>query len=263
MYGSEKTDLIVKYYDLAFGHSGDDELKWYLGKTKESGGPILDLACGTGRLAILFAHEGYEVIAIDQSAGMLNQFEKKLKLQPDEVRERVQIKNQRMSDFNLDRKLNTIVCCDAFFHNLTVEDEMSCLRNVARHLKPDGHFVFNLPNPTCEFILKSADSEGKKFEERGHFTLEDGSGTLLVEQAQDGNVMDQCITTTLRITKFDVEGCAVEREESTWTSRYLFKHEAIHLLYRCGFKVESLVGDYLNGPVTEKGQLIFDVKLRE
>jgi SAM-dependent methyltransferase len=262
MYGSETTDLLVKYYDLAFGITGEAELAWYLEKARATGGPILDLACGTGRLALFLAGEGFEVTGIDRSVGMLNQFKEKLRRQPKEIRQRLRIENQRMSDFKLGGKFNTVICCDAFFHNLTIEEQMNCLWNVAHHLSPGGRFVFNLPNPTCEFILKCVASGGKKFEERGRYQLPDGSGTLLVEQAQAGNLQDQCIITTLRITRFDTGGSIVETGESTWTTRYLFRYEAVHLLYRCGFEVESLVGDYEHGPVTEGGQLIFDVKGR-
>ena len=261
MYGSEKTDPIVKYYDLAFGISGDAELAWYLEKVRSSGGPVLDLACGIGRLALFLAGEDFEVTAIDQSVGMLNQFRKKLDQQPDAIRQRVHIENQRMSNFDLGSKFNVVLCCDAFFHNLTVEDQINCLRDVANHLKPDGHFVFNLPNPTCEFILKAADSAEKTFEERGRYNLEDGSGLLVVEQAHVGEEQNQTIHTTLRIRRYDTGGNQVELGESTWTTRYLYKYEAIHLLYRCGFDIESIVGDYENGPVTEQGQLIFDVKV--
>ena len=59
MYGSEDLDFVVKYYDDAFGISGENELSWYLAKVNESGGPVLDLACGTGRLTLLFAREGF------------------------------------------------------------------------------------------------------------------------------------------------------------------------------------------------------------
>jgi SAM-dependent methyltransferase len=261
MYGSEETDLVVKYYDLTLGISGDAEVEWYLGKARAFGGPVLDLACGTGRLALLLARDGFEVTGIDRSVGMLNKFKEKLRVQPVEVRQRVRIENHRMSDFRLGRQFNTVMCCDAFFHNLTVEEQMSCLRCVAQHLTPKGRFVFNLRNPTCEFILKSAVSQGKEFEEQGRYKLEDGSGTLLVEQAQAGSVLDQSIVTTMRITRYDTEGNEVEKGESNWTTRYLFRYEAVHLLYRSGFKIESLVGDYSNGSVTEKGQLIFEVKL--
>jgi 2-polyprenyl-3-methyl-5-hydroxy-6-metoxy-1,4-benzoquinol methylase len=143
MYGSEKTDLVVKYYDVAFGISGEAEVEWYLNKARAFGGPVLDLACGTGRLALLLAKEGFEVTGIDQSTGMLNLFREKLEAQPPEVKDRVRVENQRMSSFKVGAKYGTIICCDAFFHNATVQEEMDCLFCVANHLAPDGRFVFN------------------------------------------------------------------------------------------------------------------------
>ena len=42
MYGSEKTDPVVKYYDDSFAIGSDEEIEWYLEKVKSFGGPILD-----------------------------------------------------------------------------------------------------------------------------------------------------------------------------------------------------------------------------
>jgi SAM-dependent methyltransferase len=262
MYGPVGTDLVIKYYDEAFGITGEKEAEWYLSKARAFGGPVLDLACGTGRMALLLARAGFEVTGIDSSPGMLNQFGRRLAAEPLETRQRVRLGNQRMRGFSLERRFNTIICCDAFFHNVTVEEEMDCLGCVARHLSSTGRFVFNLTNPTCEFILRAATSAGRDFEERGRYALGAHSGTLLVEQAHAANTLEQTIKTTLRITRTDVSGNVVEEGESSWTARYLFRYEAIHLLYRCGFEVESLVGDYENGPVTEGSQLIFQVELR-
>jgi SAM-dependent methyltransferase len=262
MYGSEETDLVVKYYDLAFGITGEAELAWYLDVARTFGGPVLDLACGTGRLALALAREGFAVTGVDRSSGMLRLFRGKLAAEPPEIQRRVHIEEQRMSDFSLDGSFNTILCCDAFYHNLTVREEMDCLYRVSAHLAPGGRFAFNLPNPTCEFILRTAATAGREFQERGRYDLSEGSGALLVEQAAAGTAFDQRVTTTLRITRYDGAGHQVERGESTWTTRYLFRYEAVHLLYRCGFEVESLVGDYRNGPVVEGSQLIFQVKCR-
>jgi SAM-dependent methyltransferase len=263
MYGSEKSDLLVKYYDLAFGITGAAEAEWYLNKVDQYGGPVLDLCCGTGRFSLMLACQGFEVTGIDQSIGMLNLFKKKLKSQSSEVRQRIQIENQRMTDFQLDHKFKTVICCDAFFHNLTVEHEIKCLRRIADHLLPDGRLIFNIHNPNCNFILKSKQSGGKIFEERGRYELPDGSGILLVEQATATDIDAQMTIATLRLTRLDLEGRPVEVAESGWKTRYLFKYEAIHLLHRCGFKVEKVVGDYENGPVTENSQLIFDARLME
>jgi 2-polyprenyl-3-methyl-5-hydroxy-6-metoxy-1,4-benzoquinol methylase len=260
MYGSEKTDLVVKYYDEAFGVTSQSEAEWYLSKAREFGGPVLDLACGTGRMALLLAREGFEVTGVDSSQGMLNQLRNKLAAAGREIRQRVHLERQGMSELALDDRFNMIICCDAFYHNLTVQEEMACLDCVARHLLPNGRIVFNLTNPTCEFLLKTAGSRAEEFEERGTYTLSDSSDVLLVEQAHAGNMLDQTVKTTLRITRTDVEGNVVEKGESTWTARYLFRYEAIHLLYRCGFEVEALVGHYRSGPVALGSQLIFQAK---
>ncbi|MGH7554554.1 MAG: hypothetical protein ACREMQ_16230 [Longimicrobiales bacterium] len=81
--------------------------------------------------------------------------------------------------------------------------------------------------------------------------------TLLVEQAHAGDRVTQQMTATLRVTRLNAAGEAVERAESSWTSRYVYRYEAVHLLSRSGFDLEELVGDYEGGPVTDKGQLIF------
>lgn len=263
MYGSEESDLVVKYYNLAFGIQGKFETAWYLNKVKKYGGHVLDLACGTGRMALIFAKAGFEVVGIDQSEGMLEKFKRSIDEHSPEIRNRITVEKQGMASFNLGRKFSSIICCDAFFHNLSVKDEMDCLTRVADHLAEGGGFLFNLPNPTCEYILKSEKSGGKIFEERGRYRLPDHEDLLIVEQAQDVNPLKQIITTTLRFTILDPEGNQKELGTSSWKSRYLFKYEAIHLLYRCGFEIKSLVGDYQEGPVNKGSQLIFEAGLKQ
>jgi hypothetical protein len=86
--------------------------------------------------------------------------------------------------------------------------------------------------------------------------------TLVVEQAQDAHPPEQIITTKLRFTILDADGHQRVLGCSSWKTRYLFQYEAIHLLYRCGFKVESVVGDYQEGQVKEGSQLIFETVLQ-
>lgn len=261
MYGSEKSDLVVKYYDQVFGINGEAELAWYLDKVQSYGGAVLDLACGTGRLSILISKAGYKVTAIDHSDGMLSIFKDKLSSLTPEQRDRIQIFNQTLTTFNLRKKFNTIICCDAFFHNLTVDDEIKCLELVSHHLTPGGHFVFNLPNPSCDYIQKCVYSAGKIFEERGRYILGSNFETLLVEQAQSIDEFNQMIITKLRLSRISELGDVVEKGVSSWMIRYLFRYEAIHLLHHCGFFINSLIGNYRGGEVSKSSQLIFDVSI--
>ena len=164
-----------------------------------------------------------------------------------------------MASLKIDQSFQTIICCDAFFHNLNMADQLDCLSHISAHITPTGRFLFNLPNPSCEFILNCERSTGEVYDLRGEYPLEDGSCVLRVEQAHHGNAINQTVTTVLRFTLLDADGRQVNSGQSSWTTRYLFRYEAEHLLHRCGFQVNSLVGDYQNRPVTSGSQLIFDV----
>jgi SAM-dependent methyltransferase len=260
MYGPEETDLVVKYYDQSFAISGEYEPAWYVERARRYGGPVVDLACGTGRLAILLARAGLDVTAVDRSTGMLDVFRRKLAEEAAPVRQRIAIAAQDITDLHLDRTFSTAICCDSAFHLASVRAEMAFLSSVRRHLAPQGWLLFNLPNPTCTFILESEGPEGSGYRERGRYPLPGTSDTLLVEQASIGDALEQRVETRLRLTRYDADGHVVERGESSWTSRYMFRYEAVHLLYRCGFEVASLAGDYRGGPVRAGSQLIFEAR---
>lgn len=262
MYGSEETDPAVKYYDETLAVTSRQEADWYLERARRFGRPVLDLACGTGRLSLLLLREGFDVTAIDGSAGMLAVFRQKLEAEGEERRHRLRILNQSMARFDAGQRFNTIICCDAFFHNLTVEDEIACLEAVARHLTPQGRFLFNLPHPTCGFILHAARTEGKRFGRKQEYPRAGAPGHITVERLERGDTLAQTIETSLRFTVYDAQGRQVEQSHSAWRTRYLFRWEAVHLLYRCGFEVEELAGGYAGQPVGEDGQLVFQARLQ-
>lgn len=261
MYGSQETDLVVKYYDEAFGVGSPAEINWYIMQVERFGAPVLDLACGTGRLALKMAERGWDVTGIDPSEGMLSRFQEKMSGASKALTSKVRIEKQYMHQFEINQSFKTIICCDAFFHNETVEAEIACLERVHAHLAPDGRFVFNLPNPTCSFIEHAEQSQGSVFKERARIALKDGS-MLLIEHAQAGDRLKQTIETTHRVSRYAKSGELLEKKESKWKSRYLFQYEAVHLLHRCGFEVEQVSSDYEDNPVTTAGQLIFRAKKR-
>ena len=261
MYGPQAGDPVVKYYDEVFAVTASDDIAWFVDQARSGGDRVLDLACGTGRIAITLAHAGLNVTAIDDSEGMLKIFRSKLSAEPQPIQTRVHIQKARMQSFELPAGFSSVVCCDAFFHNLTVDDQMSCLLCVARHLVPGGSFAFNIPNPTVGFLSHAASEEGKVFKKRGEYSLGDSEDTVLVEQAQDANLLEQTIATRLRFTRLNAEHETLDISTSSWVSRFTYRYEAEHLLYRCGFEVESLTGDYRGGPVTENSQLVFVARL--
>src|SRR5260370_36664651 len=64
-------DLIASFYDIEHAHY-DEDVDLYRDFATVCNGPVLELACGSGRLLLPLAEEGYEVTGVDTSANMLN-----------------------------------------------------------------------------------------------------------------------------------------------------------------------------------------------
>ena len=68
---------IAPWYDLEFARF-DADLELYLGYAGIVGGPILEPACGTGRLLVPLAEAGYSVLGVDSSPAMIEQARRRI-----------------------------------------------------------------------------------------------------------------------------------------------------------------------------------------
>jgi SAM-dependent methyltransferase len=176
--GSDYDDPAL--YDLENLWGPDDD--FYRSLALRHGGPVLDLACGTGRLAMALAAAGLSVTGLDQSSLML-------------ARARLQDEAGTVSwiegDFRharLGRSFRLILMTGhAFQHCLTDDDQAAALATVAAHLAPDGIFAFDVLNPAPqEFsaaatyeLTPFADTEGRLIEGEMTALPEPGSGIVL------------------------------------------------------------------------------------
>ena len=63
-------DAIARVYD-PWSASVTEDVEFYVEEARASGGPVVELACGTGRISVPVAKAGISVIGVDASAGML------------------------------------------------------------------------------------------------------------------------------------------------------------------------------------------------
>ncbi len=117
----------------------EEEVGWYLKFARETGGPVLDMPCGTGRLLCRVAEAGFDVTGIDLSDTMLKIARKNVAELPAEARARAGLIKADMSDFHLDREFGLITIADNSFRELTKrESQLDCLQLAREHLRPDG-----------------------------------------------------------------------------------------------------------------------------
>ena len=108
-------------------------------------GPALELAVGTGRVALPLAARGVEVHGIDASGAMVD------KLREKPGGDRIPVTIGDMADVGVEGTYPLIyLVFNTFYGLLTQEDQIRCLRNVRDHLEPGGAFVLQgfVPDPT-------------------------------------------------------------------------------------------------------------------
>ncbi len=118
------------------------------------GGPILDLGCGTGRLAFALAERGYDVYALDLNPAFIVRAQQEAERRSPSVRERVHFGVGDARDFRLNLRFGLILMMDqAFKYLLRHDDHLDCLSCVRAHLKDEGRF---LVEHRCLFKLPDA-----------------------------------------------------------------------------------------------------------
>ncbi len=109
---------------------------------------LLDLACGTGQLALYFLERGYEVVGLDLSPAMLAHARANAKNQGthDYLAEgKARFVEGDAADFQLDDTFGLVVSTfDALNHLPNIESLRGCFRSVVKVLEPGGSFIFDL-----------------------------------------------------------------------------------------------------------------------
>lgn len=134
-------DRVADVYDQIYGP--DDEAVATLCDLAGRG-PVLELAVGTGRLALPLAAQGLEVQGIDASEAMVT----RLRAKPGG--DRIPVTMGDFAGVDVDGEFSLVfVAFNTFFVLLSPEEQSRCFRNVAAHLAPGGRFVVEgfVPDP--------------------------------------------------------------------------------------------------------------------
>ena len=137
-------------YDAIYASIRDD-IPFYVELARQSRGPVLEVACGTGRVLIPVLEAGVDIDGIDLGADMLERLEHKAGARG--LHPRVQQGDMR--DFTMPRRYALAICpFRPFMHLVTTEDQLRTLRCVREHLEPGGAFVFDLFYPSLDVIVE-------------------------------------------------------------------------------------------------------------
>jgi SAM-dependent methyltransferase len=224
-------DALARYYELEYADY-DIDLDFYLQLLRRTGGPFLDLACGTGRVTLAVAQAGYSAVGLDRSETMLD-------LARQKAPERVEFVRGDLREFDLGRRFPLVtITLNSFMHRVEVEDQEAALDCVAAHVAADGRAVISTINP---YSVSLQDTESKLIHE---FTKWDPAAESWVTKlsAREVDTVEQVEHVTYCYD--EVKAGKVERLVTTLDFRYTYRYELELLLRQAGLEPIAVYGSY-------------------
>ncbi len=249
-------DLIAPFYDVEHAHF-DEDLNLYVNFAELCGGPLLELACGSGRLLVPLAREGYELTGVDSSSRMLKLAQ--TALEQAGVEAKCTLVQEQMSKLRLGQKFRlAFIALGSFGHVCTRQEQRQTLAAVRDHLTTSGKFILDISNADVRY-------------------MEHLSGQMLHQgtwQREDGTMLSHFVSPASSLTKHLLElthfyeehrqGEEVRRTVIT-THLYLFERNEVELLLEeAGFAIADVYGDYELGPFEhDSPRMIFIAEARK
>ena len=230
-------------YDQLYAYLTHD-LGFYVQQARASGGPVLELGSGTGRVSLAMAGAGIDVVGVDISPRMVEVA--RTKAEAAGLSQRCRFQQGDMRSIALRRKFPLVVMPFRSFQSmLTVADQQAALAVVGAHLSLGGLLALDIFAPDIQML--GAD-DATPFHIRD-VPQQDTGHTWVVWGQNRWDPLAQVNHARVIIEELDRERAMLRRLYRDFDLRYTFRYEMQHLLERYGFTVESLYGDFDGAPV--------------
>jgi len=224
-------DRIARIYD-PWSRSVTEDVAFYVDAALASGGPVVELAVGTGRIAVPIAKAGVRVIGVDTSPEMLRRASEFATAEG--VADLVDLRVGDLRQPPVDERVPLAICpFRTLLHMETEAEKLRALAAARALLEPDGRFVFDVFAPSADDIAETHDRWLERepgIEERA--VWDEGSRTL-----------------SLSVRSHDVS--------ATFGLHWLSEPEWLSLLDRAGLHVEAVYGWFDLRPFAGEEDMIF------
>jgi SAM-dependent methyltransferase len=208
----------------------------HLGFARRFGGPLLELACGTGRLLGPLAQAGFAMTGVDSSPAMLQRARERMARLGVEAT----LVEQRLEALDLPTRFRTIILgLDSFGLLIKRDDQLSALRAARGHATHDGRLILDVSNGNLR-------GSSEPPEELLHdLTLPDPETgrpitKFILRRARPSEQLDEL----LFFYDEQDERSYLRRTSVELRLRWFTRFELELLLQNAGWQVEELYGNY-------------------
>lgn len=238
--GYEGWDDYAAYYDWENAQTvGKRDIAFWQRMAAGAKGPVLELGCGTGRVALPLAKKGVTVVGIDRSDSMLDRA--RTRVRRSRLQKRVKLIRGDIRHLPFpDRSFPLVMAPYGILQSLLLERDLTkTLQAVSRVLKRNGTFGLELVAdlPAWSEYSKRVSLKGK----RGP----NGVPITLIESVQQDRKK--------QVTRFEQEfvegrGRAAVRRSFSLAFRTVTVPQMVQKLEKAGLEVSAVLGDYQGGP---------------
>ena len=185
-------DEVAEFYDDAMVHAGSDPGEPAVGDVPATvaflerlahGGPALELAIGTGRIALPLSAQGITVDGIDFSEAMV------ARLHAKPGGDKLSVTMGNYADVAVSGKYRLIYLVANSLSNLLTQDEqVRCFENVAAHLTEEGYFVHEAGVPNWLFRLQNGQYVMAEAIEVGEVRLDVARHDPVTQQLEESHI---------------------------------------------------------------------------
>ncbi|HYH13506.1 MAG TPA: class I SAM-dependent methyltransferase [Thermomicrobiales bacterium] len=239
-------DPIAEMYDIEH-RDFDDDIALMRNVASIVGDPIIEFGCGSGRILLQIAEDGYDVTGVDTSTEMLRLLEERARAIDGASVTAIQGDMRHELPLPPDTFGVGIFSLNGLMHLETQRDQIAALREAARVLDPRGQLVIDLFNPTPEYLAQL--SSGAQLE--GVWTTDRGE----IEKWSHRRLRpaSQALDTRVWYDRVDQDG-SLRRVHTSFTLRYIYAAELELMLAMAGFVEWQLYGTYDLDPYDDSSE---------
>ena len=246
-------DAFARFYHVDYGSFLDD-LPFYRALLRRANGRAIELMCGSGRLLVPLAGEGFTLSGIDISSALLTQAQRSLDAAGLGKQTHLHL-GDVCQPLPGGPYAAAFVAINSFMHLADIEAQMAALGQIHAALEPGGLLALDLFNPDPRELLR----HNNEIVLDKTFTLADGTPVQkFVAQSVDMAAQISHVT----FIYDELTDGLVRRTTLPFAMRWLYRYELEHVLARCGFALEAVYGSYTFDDYDQNSALMLVVAVK-
>ena len=236
-------DLDPQIYDDQFWWKKDD-IEFWKKELSNDGIKVLELGCGTGRIASGLIDNKLHYIGMDVSSEYITYATAKFKHFPN-----ISFIQGNMIDFNLEHTFDYIfIGFNTFLHLLTNDQAKQCFQCVKSHLSDGGIFILDIVHPHPSFLSKNDNASElvMDFKDSEHDDI-----VQIYEKCKYDNATEICDI----VWEYRYKKHLEYSKQFEYQMRMYYPDTMNRLLTESGFYIEDMYGDYDMNPFKENSHL--------